>query len=299
MKKHLVLPLLILALLLAPASFAHAQRYHYDVDQGDVRTRDGDVRTRDGGVGDRYDDEQDAYWRYRERYRPGDRESERLPDDRRRTDDRYRLDDRYRSDDRYVDPYYADAYPYTGVYPFFLEFSANDAALELAFGHVWEESARNFRTTFGGSVLYSDDEYQFFNLFFLLGNRTLFDRFRLDIGFKGVFGTVENDDDIEGDVSAVGFSVGAAYDFPEIEAFYGLPLDFEMATSFTVAPDPLCFQDLDNYREFRITGGIYVLEQKKGLVFIGYRAIDTSFDDGDDEWNELDDAFVFGYRFIF
>jgi len=283
MKKNLVFTLLILALSL---SFAHAQRYHYEVDEDDVRRRD-------DGYDDRYDDEQDTYWRYRERSRP--------EDDRKR--ERYR-DDQRRPADRYDGEYYGDPYPYTGIYPYFLEFSANDAAMELAFGHVWEESDRNFRTTFGGSVLYSDDEHQFFNLFFLLGNRMLSERFRMDIGFKGVFGSVERNDDAEGDVSAVGFSIAGAYDFPAVDAFYGFPLDFELSSAFTAAPDPLCFQDLGGYREFRLTGGLYVLEQKKGMVFIGYRVIDTSFDsgagdDGDDEWDELDDAFVFGYRFIF
>lgn len=278
MKTKLVLTFLTLILSF---SFAYAQRYHYEVDEGDVRTRD-----------DGYDDRQETDWRYRERQRPVDR-----------TRERYR-EDAYRPGDRYDGYGYGGDYPYTGVYPYFLEFSANNKAVELAFGHVWEESDRNFRTTFGGSVLYSDDNYQFFDLFFLLGNRMLSDRFRLDIGFKGIFGTVEQDDDTEGDVGAVGFSVGAAYDFPEIEMFYGLPLDFEIASEITVAPDPLCFEDMDNYREFRVTAGLYVLEQKKGLLFIGYRAIDTSFDDGggddgDDEWDELDDAFVFGYRFIF
>jgi hypothetical protein len=275
-----------LLMLIVSVSFAHAQRYHYDVDEESLRRRD-------NGYDPRYDDERESDWRYRERYRPRDRD--------RRRDESYAPYDRY--EDRY-DDYYTDPYPYTDDYPFFLEFSANDEAMELALGHVWAESERNFRTTFGGSVLYSDDQYQFFNLFFLLGNRMLFERFRFDIGFKGVFGTVERDDDTEGDVSAVGFSLAGAYDFPEIEAIYGLPLDFELSSSFTVAPDPLCFQDLDSYREFRITGGLYVLEQKKGMIFIGYRAIDTSFDegagdDGDEEWDELDDSFVFGYRFIF
>ncbi len=282
MKKQLVLSLLMLVL---SVSFAGAQRYHYDVDEDEFRRRD-------DGYSDSYDEEQDTYWRYREESRPIDRERE------------SRRDDRRRPGDPYAGAYDGDPYPYTGTYPFFLEFNANDRAMEVAFGHVWEESDRNFRTTLGASVLYSDEEYQFFNLFFLLGNRMLYERFRLDIGFKGIFGTVEGDDDTEGDASAVGFSVAGAYDFPEIEAFYGLPLDFEIASSITVAPDPLTFQDMDNYREFRITGGLYVLEQKKGLVFVGYRAIDSSFDDGggddgDDEWDELDDAFVFGYRFIF
>lgn len=284
MKKKLVFFLLI---LWVSVPFAHAQRYHYDVDEEDFRRGD--------GYRDRYGDEQESDWRYRERYRP-------------RVRDRYRDDpdppiyNRY-DEDRY-DDYYGEPYPYTDDYPFFLEFSANDTAMELALGHVWAESRRNFRTTFGGSVLYSDDQYQFFNLFFLLGNRMLFERFRFDIGFKGAFGTVERDDETEGDVSAIGFSLAGAYDFPEVEAIYGLPLDFELSSSFTVAPDPLCFQDLDSYREFRITGGLYVLEQKKGMIFIGYRVIDTSFadgggDDGDEEWDELDDSFVFGYRFIF
>lgn len=277
MKNKYFLTLLILTMLIG---VCHAQRYHYEVDESEVRTRN--------SGGNANGNEQ---WEYRETQRPLER--------RQAAPGAQKVRAPYAG---YAGP---GEYPYTRVYPFFLEFGANDEALEMTFGHLWEETDRNFRTTLGGSILYKDDAYQFVNLFFLLGDRLLFERFRLDIGFTGILGTVEQDDhDTEGDVGALGFTVGGAYNFPEIEPFYGLPLDFEIAGSFTLAPDPLCFQDLNHYREFRITGGFYVLEQKKGLVFMGYRSIDTGFDDGggrrgDEEWDERYGAFVFGYRFIF
>jgi hypothetical protein len=285
MKRSLLFTAVMLILAVGAAD---AQRYHYDVDEQDVQT-------------DGYDDQQDTYWRYREQYRPSGESYGRPPSAPAGGQSAGYYQPPPPPQSAYNDARYDD-YNYTYAYPFFFEISANDADVELAFGHVWEENARNFRTTFGASVLYNDDEYEAFNLLFLLGNRI--DRFRMDIGFKGVFGTVEKDNDTEGDISAVGFYVTGAWDLPVVDFIFGLPLDFELGSSFTIAPDPLAFEDLESYGEFRFTVGLYVLEQKKGLVFLGYRSIDTSFttgdgDDGGDEWDIQNDSVLFGYRFIF
>ena len=192
---------------------------------------------------------------------------------------------------------YADSYD--AAYPFTFEVNANQSDLEVLLSHTWEESERTFLTTAGIGGLYSDGEYKMGTARFALGNRTLIEGFKFDMGFKGLLGSVEKGSKDE-NLGAVGFLFSIAYDMPEVEfAYYGIPLDFEISAEACVATNQLCFNALDKYREIKATFGIYLLEQKKGLLFVGYRDINASFDGGSDDWKKSHDALFFGYKFRF
>ncbi|MCP4346797.1 MAG: hypothetical protein GY795_14875 [Desulfobacterales bacterium] len=189
---------------------------------------------------------------------------------------------------------------YTAAYPTSFEVNANQSDVEAVLGHTWEADERTFLTSIGISGLYSSEEdYKLFSGSFTLGNRALIEGLRLDMGFRGVWGEIEKGKR-EGDVGAVGFLGSLSYDFPEVEIFYGaMPFDSEISGSIHWSPGALCFDKLDNYIEMKATFGFYVLEQKKGFLFVGARSIMAEFEEESGYWKKTDNAGFLGCRFIF
>ncbi|MDM8522531.1 hypothetical protein QUF80_04095 [Desulfococcaceae bacterium HSG8] len=188
---------------------------------------------------------------------------------------------------------------YVYTYPLSFEVNANRSDLEAVFGHTWEEDTDSFLTSAGFSALYSEDNYKIGSASFALGNRGLIERMKFEMGFRGVLGTVEKDRK-SGDVGAVGFLISVAYDFPEIDFLgYGIPIDLEFSGNMTAAPSQLCTGDLDEYLEMKTTMGLYLLGEKKGMIFIGYRNVEARFEEDDDKWKKSEGDLFMGYRFVF
>ena len=113
------------------------------------------------------------------------------------------------------------------------------------------------------------------------------DNLKFGIGFKGTY-------------TKVGSSKHAAIPI-NAELAYTLPLDLAIpivvSGAISYAPSVLSFKDADSYFEGRAEIGLQIIEQ--GELFVGYRQIDTDFENrygGDYEYN---DAAYIGFKVRF
>ena len=108
---------------------------------------------------------------------------------------------------------------------------------------------------------------------------------RVGLGFKGVYTEVSGD-------TFTAIPLG-------LEAAYTLPLDFAMpiivSGSLDYAPSVLAFSNADKYMEKRLEVSIQIIEQAN--VFLGYRDIDTDYEDGDFEYTDTNWYVGFRVRF--
>lgn len=177
---------------------------------------------------------------------------------------------------------------------FSLELNANDTVAEARLGRQWNSgSVYNVNTQV--NLINHTDDYLLGSLDLSWRNTVMYTGLSLDMGFKGLWGQVEQSGEKDPDAGAVGFLIGAAYQFPESR--WGIPL--EAALGFCLAPDPLCFQDSDGYTEFRTSLGFHVLDQQRGTIQLGFRRFSLSFDDSVRETEKSDNALFLGYRFRF
>ncbi len=150
----------------------------------------------------------------------------------------------------------------------------------------------------GIGVLYNDDKYTIGSAILSFVNTRLIEKLKFSIGFKGLMGTVKKrSGDV--DLSAAGFLLSMGYDIPKLEIYYNMPLDFEFLAELCLAPSPLCFGDSDGYVELKTGLGLHVLGEKKGTLIVGYRTMETRFDETFNNWKMSDSAVFFGYRFTF
>jgi len=86
-----------------------------------------------------------------------------------------------------------------------------------------------------------------------------------------------------------------------LEAAYTLPLDFAMpiviSGNFDYAPSVLSFSDADKYMEKRIEASIQIIEQAN--VFVGYRSIDTDYDNSIGDVEYTDNNWYVGFKVRF
>ncbi len=150
----------------------------------------------------------------------------------------------------------------------------------------------------GADILYNGDKYTIGSGILAFRNDQLIDRLKFAIGFRGMWGTIKRKpEDI--DMSAAGFLISMAYDLPNIEVYYNVPLDFELVGELCMAPAPLCFGDGDGYTEMKAGLGLHVLGDRRGTLLVGYRTLEARFDETFNNWSMSDSAMFFGYKFNF
>ena len=105
---------------------------------------------------------------------------------------------------------------------------------------------------------------------------------------------------VKGTYTKVGRSTHAAVPIG-VEAVYTLPLDtgipIVVTAAIDYAPSVLNFKDADSYMEKRLEVGVKIIEQ--ATIYLGYRNIDTDFENtqgGDYEYN--DEVYI-GFRVQF
>jgi hypothetical protein len=119
------------------------------------------------------------------------------------------------------------------------------------------------------------------------------------MGFKGILGRAEDRSD-KADMGGAGFLLSVEYDIPNADLFYyGIPLNFELSAGLSFAPGQLCSGDLEEYLEIKSTFGVYLLEQNKGIAFVGFRSLRADFEEDDDSWKKSHNSVFLGYKFIF
>jgi hypothetical protein len=146
--------------------------------------------------------------------------------------------------------------------------------------------------TLGGGVAFSENDYRIGNIRFALRDEVFIPALTLGLGFKGILGTAEEDDD-DYDIISIGFMLLGEYDFRKI--YYNLPV--LIYANFTGSPDPLCFGDTDTYLEFNVGVKGYIVNS--AAIVLGYKSLEIRFDDDPDENKFTDEAFYFGVELSF
>ncbi len=171
-----------------------------------------------------------------------------------------------------------------------IEVNANHSSLEVRLD-AGQPINHGFLTA-GIGAIYDDDDYKIISGSVAMGNEVFTPGLRCDLGFKGVWGEVDEDHK-DGDLLAISFLLSATYDIPE--TISGIPL--EVSASICAAPDSLCFEDSERYIEVRTTLGFRILEN--AAILVGYRHIKIYFDDDPQDWKMSDDALFVGYKLRF
>lgn len=174
-----------------------------------------------------------------------------------------------------------------------IEVNANQSAAE---GKV-VVTRRNL--SLGLDMLYSADKYTIGSGILSFENDELIDKLKFAIGFKGLMGPIRRTSE-DADLKAAGFLGSLIYDLSEIDLFYyNMPFDLEFSAELCYAPAPLCMGDSDGYTEIKTGLGIHILEKKKGTLMMGFRSLETRFDESLNNWRMSDNALFFGYKFSF
>ena len=144
----------------------------------------------------------------------------------------------------------------------------------------------------GGGVVFSENDYRMGNVHFALKDEVFMPALTLGLGFKGILGTAEVDNE-DYDIISIGFMLLGEYDFRKV--YYNLPV--LIYSNVTGSPDPLSFGDTDTYLEFNIGIKGYIV--KSAAIVFGYKSLEVRFNDDPDEKKLIDDAFYFGVELAF
>lgn len=153
-----------------------------------------------------------------------------------------------------------------------------------------ERDSRYLR--YGIEFKYYDKNNKEFKLIdgkFAVGSKSLYPGLECELGFKGMLGDVEWND-LDGSIGGVGFYGSAAYTFPKGNS----PVPIEILGAVTYSPDPLSFQDLDNYTEFRLGIAFYIIDQ--AAVIVDYRKLMIDMDDPSGDWEFDKSSVTFGIK---
>ncbi|MCP4744636.1 MAG: hypothetical protein GY874_00610 [Desulfobacteraceae bacterium] len=139
----------------------------------------------------------------------------------------------------------------------------------------------------GLSGLYSesdDTKFKWANLGLFVGNDNFGQGFGTEVGLKSIYGTAE-DGHRSGDIAAVAFAGKLSYVFPKRI----MPIPLEIFGGMAYSPDPLTFEDADNYTELNMGVGLRVLPNAS--VRLSYNAYDVGMDSESGKW-DLDESMV-------
>lgn len=164
-----------------------------------------------------------------------------------------------------------------------VELNANHETVE---GRLQFESPLLQNTLFTGyNAIYKDDEYRLMGLDFLLGDRVRPDLL-VALGFRGVYGKVTALSE-EPYLSCIGFMARGEYTLP-VE----LPFPLVLGGQLNYSPQPLSFDDTEDYWSFRAHFDINVLQT--GGITLGYRYHDMDFGQ-----SYTEDSFFLGFKLSF
>jgi hypothetical protein len=168
-----------------------------------------------------------------------------------------------------------------------LEVNAGHSALEARFGAALPLEQGFLKTGIGAA--YSDDNYKIAHVKLALRKGILLPELRFDAGFKGVLGNIEEDHK-DGDLMGIGFLFSGKYTVPQTISL--IPID--VSAGFSLAPDPLCFEDSERYLEVRASLDFCISES--GAIILGYRHIKVRLDDNHGRWEMSDGTIFVGYQ---
>lgn len=142
----------------------------------------------------------------------------------------------------------------------------------------------------GGNGIFLDDDETEANLGkfdFTVGTDTLMPGMNVDIGLFTALGSVSEDND-EGDVGTVGFTLSASYFFSADTT--GIPI--EIGAAYAWGPESLAFADSENYCEFSVSLGVRVMSNAS--ILLSYVNYDMDMETDDRDWNVGYDTYQLG-----
>ncbi len=144
---------------------------------------------------------------------------------------------------------------------------------------------------YGASAFYVDTskkEYSLFDVKLMVGSETLLPDLHFEVGFKGILGSAEDEND-DGSLGAVAFTGVSAYRLPQ--SLSPIPVQFYLGLSGS--PRPLSFLDSRNYFDVKTGVDIYVVEN--AALQLSYRYYDIELED----WDFKDDRLMVGIAIEF
>lgn len=145
---------------------------------------------------------------------------------------------------------------------------------------------------FGGGVAYSDSDYVIGDALVALKSDQLLPGFKYGLGFKGLYGEVDEEDGrYDGKLAALGFLAGVDYELTS--AFNPVEVPIEVYGEICFAPGSLSFEDTEKYQEYKAGFRFYVLESAFILVECKYRDIEF-YDSANGDWSRDDTIFSAG-----
>lgn len=146
----------------------------------------------------------------------------------------------------------------------------------------------------GAGILYSEDNHLISNLSISLRDQAFVKPLSFGIGFKGWIGTAE-EYEIDYDMASIGFLLTGEYDFRKHEDRLRIPISLN--STFSFAPEPLCFIDSKQYFDFSFT--VYGHLLKNASVLAGYRHLNFRFEKITDTITKTDDSLFIGCKLHF
>lgn len=138
----------------------------------------------------------------------------------------------------------------------------------------------------GGGISHHEQDYSIGNLLFCLKTSRLTPDFKYGLGFKGVFGKVEDEDNIYDDtLAAVGFWFGVDYALKPSANPVNMPIEF--FTDICFAPGSLSFEDSSQYAEIKAGTRLWIIDS--ACILISCRYTDIEFEPaGHSDWDRDD-----------
>ena len=129
-----------------------------------------------------------------------------------------------------------------------------------------------------GDLMYNKDRYTIGSGLLRVKSDNLGPGVRYGLGFKYAMGTVrDKGDNGRGDLSALGFSFGVAYELPSTINPISFPI--ELVFDGTLAPESITFDETEGYKDFTVGMRFYLMES--AYVALNHTYIEAKFDTGE------------------
>ena len=145
---------------------------------------------------------------------------------------------------------------------------------------------------FGGGITHHDNDYSIGTVLVALKTSRLMPEFRYGLGFKGMFGKVEEENGyFDDNLAAVGFWIGVDYELKPTTNPINMPI--ELFSGICFAPDSLSFEDSSRYIE--VKGGVKLWVIDSACVYMACRYTDIDFEtNSHGNWDRDDTVFLGG-----
>lgn len=189
---------------------------------------------------------------------------------------------------------------------YYFEINANDSVAEARTGVIVDPEHGPVSQSFSLGGLYNDDDYLLASIDWTWGNKLTGEGFKFDMGFRGLWGTIERVSEEENETNpkdrnlwAVGFLIQSAFDIPESPINYIVPFGIEISGELCLAPSALNFSDTDNYMEIKGEIAFNILQDKMGAIYIGFRRLGIDVTDENIDTELTEDAAYIGFKIRF